>query len=44
MIDSAHDLFLNHHAVELKLLFQHPARREPSILVGPASILVVALR
>jgi hypothetical protein len=25
MIDSAHDLFLNHHAVELTLLFQHPA-------------------
>jgi hypothetical protein len=26
MIDSAHDLFLTHHAVELELLFQHPAR------------------
>ncbi|MGB6688974.1 MAG: hypothetical protein WBE76_14160, partial [Terracidiphilus sp.] len=28
MIDSAHGSFLTHHAVDLKLLFQHPAREQ----------------
>ncbi|MGB6686795.1 MAG: hypothetical protein WBE76_03035, partial [Terracidiphilus sp.] len=39
MIDSAHGSFLTHHAVDLKLLFQHPAS---ALLLQPNGEIVIA--